>query len=65
MTSQRENGMRYQRSSRSACRESGQMNSSWVGKTTAGCGRRRPSSSRKARKASSSARGSGQTMPAA
>src|SRR5665648_325240 len=65
IASQREKGTMNQGSSRSAWRESGQMYSSWLGQTTAGRGSRAPSSSSQVRKASSSASGSGQTMPAA
>ena len=52
-------------SSRSAWRESGQMNSSWLGKTTARCGSVGPSVSSQVRNASSSSSGLGQTRPAA
>ncbi len=54
-----------QGSSRPAWRESGQMNSSWLGKTTARCGSCAPRVSSEVRNASSSASGSGQTRPAA
>ena len=65
ITSQRENGTMNHGSSRSAWRESGQMNSSWLGKTTARCGSCGPRVSSQVRKASSSASGLGQTRPAA
>ncbi len=65
ITSQREKGTMNHGSSRAAWRESGQMNSSWLGKATARCGRLGPTVSSQVMNASSSASGSGQTRAVA